>query len=499
MPINRRQFLAGSGGLAAAATLSSAQATVNLNALKTPSLNTQKGVTWVSSTQARPWQERHGIDVSVPGALSIVDVNVYVEFNNPQQTIKGFGGAFSELGWQALSALTEEKQQDILELLFDEQQGANFTICRTPVAANDFALKWYSYNDRDGDFAMKSFSVKNDESTLIPFINSAQAIRSELTVWGSPWSPPVWMKTNGHYAMSPSWPGAADNGIKPSQTGSEGNDYFRLEDKYLKAYALYFRKYVESYAEHNIEISAVMPQNEWNSAQPFPSCCWTPEGLARFIPYLGKEMDPLGVDVLLGTLERPSPEMVNRVLANDVAADVIKGVGVQWAGKGALPYINKSHPELAIWGTEQECGTGTNDWHYARYAWGLLKKYIQNGAGVYEYWNMILGEDPHSTWGWPQNSLLTIQPGGYRINPEYYLMRHLSSFVKPGATYIPATSFTGYENQLAFKNPDGSLVLVIQNEMAEPLTVKVSLGEKLMTIPMPADSFNTIVVDSAML
>ncbi len=501
MPINRRQFLVGGSGLAAAASIPNALASSapSLSQLKTPELGSSGGVTWVSTSQTHAWQSRKGIDIFVPGELSIVDVNVYVEFDNPKQTMTGFGGAFSELGWQAMSGLSEEKQEEVLALLFDEQQGANFSICRTPVAANDFALKWYSYNDNDGDFAMKSFSVKNDESTLIPFIQAAQKVRNDLTIWSSPWSPPVWMKTNGHYAMAQPWPGGFANGIKPEQTGTEGNDYFRLEDKYLKAYALYFKRYVQAYQDHDIAISAVMPQNEWNSAQPFPSCCWTPEGLAQFIPHLGKAMEPLGVDVHLGTLERPSIDMVNAVLQDEASANYIKGIGVQWAGKGALPYINKQHSDLAIWGTEQECGTGTNDWHYARYAWGLLKKYIQNGANVYEYWNMVLGQDPRSTWGWPQNSLFTVENGNYRINPEYYLMRHLSSFVKPGAKYIPATSFTGFENQLAFQNPDGSLVLVIQNEMAEPLNVKVSLGKKLMTVPMPADSFNTIVVDKAML
>src|SRR2546426_8531617 len=50
---------------------------------------------------------------------------------------------------------------------------------------------------------------------------------------------------------------------------------------------------------------SVMPQNEFNSAQVFPSCTWTPEGLARFIGYLGPEMEKRGVEIFFGTLERP--------------------------------------------------------------------------------------------------------------------------------------------------------------------------------------------------
>jgi glucosylceramidase len=33
----------------------------------------------------------------------------------------------------------------------------------------------------------------------------------------------------------------------------------------------------------------VMPQNKFNSAQPFPCCTWTANGLANFISYLGPD------------------------------------------------------------------------------------------------------------------------------------------------------------------------------------------------------------------
>jgi glucosylceramidase len=43
----------------------------------------------------------------------------------------------------------------------------------------------------------------------------------------------------------------------------------------------------KAYRSQGINIEMVMPQNEFNSAQVFPSCCWTPEGLARFVSFLG--------------------------------------------------------------------------------------------------------------------------------------------------------------------------------------------------------------------
>ena len=48
-----------------------------------------------------------------------------------------------------------------------------------PVGANDFSKNWYSYNETEGDFEMKNFSIKNDFETLIPFIKNAQKIHED--------------------------------------------------------------------------------------------------------------------------------------------------------------------------------------------------------------------------------------------------------------------------------------------------------------------------------
>ena len=80
--------------------------------------------------------------------------------------------------------------------MFTPGAGANFKICRMPVAANDFSIDWYSYNETDGDFEMKNFSIENDQKTLIPFINAAKQFNSDIRIWASPWCPPTWMKYN---------------------------------------------------------------------------------------------------------------------------------------------------------------------------------------------------------------------------------------------------------------------------------------------------------------
>jgi glucosylceramidase len=125
-----------------------------------------------------------------------------------------------------------------------------------------------------------------------------------------------------------------------------------------------------------------------------------------------------------------------------------------------------------------------------------MKHYLRNGTTAYLYWNMSLRKGGVSRWGWAQNSLVTVDPETrtYEFTHEYHLMKHLSAFVRPGARRVQTVSWSGYENQLAFVNPDGCVVVVIQNDLAEPMPVRIGVGETLLAPILPADSFNTLVV-----
>jgi glucosylceramidase len=448
------------------------------------------GVDWYVTTAASPWQKREL--AAEPGG----GADVFVQADAPLQAIEGFGACFNELGWTSLSLLSPADRDSVLRELFAPGVGAGFTLCRMPVGANDFSRDWYSYDEVDGDFALEHFSIANDLETLIPFVKEAQKHQPALRLWASPWSPPTWMKRNGHYAMAlpAPWQKGVENGLRPDQAGREGTDMFITED--LRAYASYFGRFVDEYRKQGIAIGMVMPQNEFNSAQVFPSCCWTAEGLARFIGHLGPEMANRGVAVFFGTMERPNEELVDVSLRDPAVARHIKGVGFQWAGKGAIAGIHRRYPALPLYQTEQECGDGRNDWRYCRYAWTLVKHYLRNGASGYLYWNISLRKGGVSRWGWAQNSLVTVDPDArtYAYTHEYYLMKHLSHFVQPGARRVEAVSWSGYENELAFTNPDGSTVVVIQNDMAEPLPVRIAVGDTVIAPTLPADSFSTLVV-----
>jgi glucosylceramidase len=434
--------------------------------------------------------------LAVEASVGVPDVIVQTE--RPQQTIEGFGACFNELGWTSLAALDVEERDGIFRELFAPDVGANFTLCRMPIGANDFARDWYSYDEVPGDFALEHFSIANDLETLVPFIKSALAHQPSLKLWASPWSPPSWMKTNQHYAaaLPMPWQPGVSNGLRPDQVGKEGTDMFTQEERYFRAYAAYIGRFVDEYRTLGINVGMVMPQNEFNSAQVFPSCTWTPAGLARLIAYLGPEMAERSVDFFVGTLERLDERLVEVSLGDPEAGKYIAGAGFQWAGKGAIAGIHRNHPRLKLYQTEQECGDGRNDWRYCRYVWSLMKHYLQNGAGAYLYWNISLQQGGVSRWGWAQNSLVTVDAAAktFVYNHEYYLMKHVSHFVRPGARVLETASWTGYENQLAFVNPDGSTVVVMQNDLSEAMSVRLKIGDRVIAPTLPADSFNTFVM-----
>jgi glucosylceramidase len=242
-----------------------------------------------------------------------------------------------------------------------------------------------------------------------------------------------------------------------------------------------------------------MPQNEFTSAQVVPSRTWTPQGLARFVRHLGPEMARRGVEVFLGTLERPKEAQAEIVLDDAEAARFIAGVGVQWAGKGAVPYLHRKRPDLRIYQSEQECGDGLNDWRYARYTWSLMRHYMTHGASAYMYWNMALVEGGISRWGWAQNSLIVVDPQtrAYRLSHEYQVLKHMTHFLQPGARVLPTLSYTGFEQQLVWRNPDGSVIVLVHNDTCASQEWSALIGDQVLSAALPADSFSTFVLPAA--
>ena len=450
-------------------------------------------VSWVSSTENNVWVEK---TYTTPSESATTPLSININTENQDQEITGFGGCFNELGWDALEMVTPQEKQQILNDLFSQEVGCKFSLCRMPIGANDYAVDWYSHNETEGDFAMENFSIDRDKKRLIPYIKEAQKINPDVAVWGSPWCPPSWMKHSKHYACKAN-PEFNDLPEEWSST-EELVSRFITEPQYFEAYALYFAKFVQAYAEEGIDISAVHVQNEYNSAQNFPSCVWKPEDLGIFIAdYLGPKFkaEKLDTEIWLGTVERPQIERVSDVVEYKDAKDYIQGIGFQWAGKGAIEAVHDTYPEMQLMQTETECGDGSNDWKAAEYTFNLMKHYFENGANSYMYWNMVLDETGKSQWGWKQNSMISIDSNSKAItyNPEFYLMKHLSAFVAPGSVKIDTDG--NDENAIVFYNKaENKVVVLAYNDASEDKEIQFNINAKPVKTMLEAKSFNTLTI-----
>lgn len=453
----------------------------------------------ISSTMEHPWQRV--LDMEVPKfdldlTMGVGDSTLVIDPLAFQQTIEGFGACFNELGWTSLSVLSQSDRDSIFRELYAPGVGANFTMNRMPLGSNDFSLDYYSYDDMDGDFDLAHFSIEHDEATLLPFIRAAKAQNPDLRIWASPWCPPAWMKTNKHYACvsTEMLRGRfdAENGLSIDKQIHEGEDGFTQDPKYLETYARYIGKFIDAYKEKGVDVYMVMPQNEPNSAQWYPACTWTPQGLNAFMKYLGPEMEKRGVKMFLGTMERADASMWDVILSDAETAPYIKGMGFQWAGKDAIPSLHQKYSDLPVYQSEQECGNGRNDLAGAFHSWDLMKYYLNNGTNAYFYWNISLLEGGVSHWGWRQNSLVTVNEAEktFSFTPEYYVMKHVSHYVLPGAKVLKLGG--DCKNALAFLNTNGSLVVVLGNQTDHPYTLNLQFGEHTYEIHLAAQSLSTL-------
>jgi glucosylceramidase len=429
---------------------------------------------WICSTEAAPWKE---LPVAVGQEVAAVPppTPIALDEKTTYQTMDGFGGCFNDLGWQALLTLDEPARAAALKELFDPG-GANFTLGRMPMGANDFALEWYSFDETPGDYEMKDFSIERDREHLIPYIKAAMADQPKLGIWGVPWSPPSWMKTNGAY--------------------KGGN--MKQDPQTLAAYALYFSKYVQAYRAEGINLYAVHPQNEPNfNTGNYPQCAWTGEELDGFVrdyllPQLKK--DKVNIEVWFGT-DAGGQKIVNAVEHDPIAMSQITGFGYQYGGQKILLSTHEHFLDKKLAQTETECFNGKNTWDEGLLTFKHIIADTNNFAGSYFFWNLVLNETGTSTWHWRQNSLLTVDrtTKSVRYNSEFYSMKHFSANVLPGAKRI-AVSGGPFPDIVAFQNPSGSKVVLFENATAQAVLAALTTSSGPVYLDVPAMSMNTVTL-----
>jgi len=441
-------------------------------------------VIWHSSNEQAQWKEKQCLPTTSPAMLE-ADGRAY-------QRMEGFGGCFNELGYRALSHLSSTDRTALLTELYAPQH-ANFNLCRLPIGANDYAEDWYSLDETPGDYALEHFSIERDKHCLIPYIKEAQRYQPDMKLFASPWSPPTWMKDPPVY-----------NWGKLVRTPEN-----------LDAYARYFARFVQAYAAEGVRIDQVHVQNEPVANQKFPSCMWTGEELRVFIrDFIGpvlREQCPK-TELWLGTINAPGCDFnrlifdkwasedydyfANTVLTDEEALQYITGVSYQWGGKIAIQRTFESWwPRIRLMQSENECGFGDNTWDYALYVWTMMKHYIGNGAESYLYWNPVLEPVGRSTWGDPQNAMVTVDPANktFTLNPDFYVMKSVSTIVQRGAVRLGMKGSWAADT-LAFQNPDNSLALSVFNPFHEVRAMSLLHNGETLLFPLEPRSVNSILI-----
>ncbi|HMF39158.1 MAG TPA: glycoside hydrolase family 30 beta sandwich domain-containing protein, partial [Polyangia bacterium] len=447
------------------------------------------------------WKAGTPTTVTATADMTVTDTTTY-------QTWDGFGGAFNEMGWDDLQQLSASDRDNAMKLLFDATNGAHFVFGRIPIGASDYAMDRYTDDETANDYNMASFSIARDQMRLIPFVKAALALNPNLRLWASPWTPPTWMKTTS----------GTVSGTACTLTGNTNFDGGCMQDngQVYQALALYLVKWVQAYAGQGIKIEAVHHQNEPGYATGYPSCLWSPAQYTKFIgTYLGPTFSQMGVTakIYLGTMSNNDSgkdgTIITTVNADTTATKYVGGFGLQW---NMLPVVSSlTSKNLPIMQTEHKCGNypwggettpfnmsmAPNDYNYAVETWGLIRDWIKANVTSYSTWNMVLDNVGIGIGGqariWPQNALLTVNRSAKTLTatPAYYVFRHFSQYVQPGARRVATSGST--VDSLAFKNPDGSIVAIMYNAATSAKTTTWSIGGARLQLSVPASGFATLV------
>lgn len=437
-------------------------------------------IKWISSTADSLFVENQSLPLGY--AKGVADVNIHMQ--DPLETFLGFGATFTEAGWNSLSFIKESDRKLLVNALFSKD-GLNLNYCQTSIGANSFSSEWYSYAEKDNDFNLENFSIEKDKKHLIPFIKAAQKRQPKLQLLATPWSPPAWMKQSKQYACK------RNVGTKSREKASSN----RLidDETYYKAYALYFKRYIEAYKNEGIYIHAVAIQNEFNHSYSAPSCEWSKETICSFVDnHLGLGIDSLGVQLVLGNL---SPEETDK---KDILYLLDQPVGRYFSAIGldnGNPHVLMSkNPKLEYIQIKTDLGSGSNTWEECLNTWDNMKTSLTAGASIYIYHNMVLEDSAKLHWNGYSNSLISVnkEAKSYQLNPEYYLLKHCSHYVQPGAKRMETSG--KFTDILAFINPNRSVVVVMVNKKTEPQWLNIGVRTQMYSVKIKPQSINTFIL-----
>jgi glucosylceramidase len=420
---------------------------------------------------------------SGPSSGLVITVNDASKF----QQMDGFGASLTDsAAWLVKNKLTTAQQSALWQSLFSPTSGIGISFLRQPMGATDFSVGGnYSYDDMPAgqtDVNLVNFSIAHDIAYTIPLLQQALTVNPAIKVVAVPWSPPAWMKTSG--------------------TMNGGN----MNTAYFPSLAQYFVKFVQGYQQRGVPIYAVLPQNEpLNPNNGYPTEYLAATDEASFIgSNLGPGLTAAGlsnVKILGYDHNWDQPAYPKTMLGDATAANFLAGSAFHcYAGDvSGQSTVESAFPSKGIWFTECSGTVGTSfSGDLAWNAENLLIGATRNWARSVSLWNLALDQNSGPQNGGCSNcrGVVTIDsstsPATISNNVEYYVLGHLAKFVVPGAYRIDSNTFGhGSIEDVAFQNPDGSIVLLVLNSGGSNSSFSVGWKSQIFTYSLPAGAVAT--------
>jgi glucosylceramidase len=400
------------------------------------------------------------------------------------QTIDGFGASLTDSSaWLLEHKLTKEQRKELLESLFDPGKGIGLNILRQPMGASDFALSDYSYDELavgEKDPKLAKFSVEHDRAYIVPLLKEALALNPNLKIIASPWSPPGWMKT--------------------SQSMIQGS----LLPEAYPVLADYFVKFIMAYAEAGIPIYAITMQNEpLHIPGNYPGMGMTAIEQTTFLrDYLGPALRGAGITTKVFVFDHnwDLVEYPIRVLSDPKAAAYAAGTATHCYGGVATAQLelHERFPDKEIWMTE--CSGG--DWQKGN----LLEQQVRliinstrNWAKTVVFWNLALDQN-HEPYLGGCTTCRGVVTVNHAASPtlvvrtvDFTALAHVSKFLNPGSRRIASNSFDqGSLEDVAFQNPDGSIVVLALNSSGGPLPFNIAWRGQFASYVLPPGAVATL-------
>lgn len=402
------------------------------------------------------------------------------------QQMDGFGGSLTDSSaWLIWNKLGASQQTTLMQQLFSPSSGIGISFLRQPMGASDFSASGnYSYDDVPAgqtDLNLTNFSVAHDAAYIIPLLKQALTVNPNLKVVALPWSPPAWMKTTG--------------------TMNGGN----MNPVYFPSLAQYFVDYVQAYKLQGIPTYALSVQNEpLYTTTGYPSESLAAADESTFIannlgPALGGA--GLGSVKIFGYEHNWDNTAYPESVLSSSAAQYAAGSSFHcYAGDpSAQSTVETAFPAKDIWFTE--CSGTVGSSFAGDLVWNaehLLIGATRNWARSVSLWNLALDQNSGPKNGTCSNcrGVVTIDdgvsPANITFNVEYYILGHLGKFVIPGAHRIDSNTFgAGSIEDVAFQNPDGSIVLLVLNSAGNAGTFTVTSKGQSFTYTLPAGAVAT--------